>query len=1580
MTDNLVESLRTRAALQPEREALRFLSDEGDGQPLTYRELEVRARAMAALVQERAAPGDRVILLLPSGIDYVAAFYGCLFAGAIAVPAYPPESLHPQHLERLRVIIEDAEPRLILAEREICEAIGPLLGSQSALLAVPSPSAGSELAWREVPLRPDDIAFLQYTSGSTAAPKGVQVTHGNLVANEILIRSGFSMTTDDTMVSWLPLFHDMGLIGGLLQPIYSGYRCVLMSPRHFLERPIRWLDAISRFGGTISGGPDFAYRLCAERIPAGAIPGLDLSGWTLAYSAAEPIRPDTLDAFATKFAPSGFRADAIFGSYGLAEATLLVSSVHRGLGTSRVACDATAMAEGRFRPGEGPVLVSCGRALPDHELRVVDPATAAPLAAGEVGEIWVSGPSIAQGYWRKPEATAATFVAVEGRRWLRTGDLGAMHEGQIYVTGRLKDMLIVRGQNIYPQDLERAVESEVAAVRKGRVAAFALERDGAETIGIAAEIGRGTRKKQPVEELVAAIRQTIVAACGEAPAAVVLLNPGGLPKTTSGKLQRSACRLRLLDGTLDTFFVQDGAPADSDSFTPPQGSAEIAVAAVWGEVLGVLGVGREADFFALGGDSVVSIQAVSRLAQRGWEVTPRQLFERPTVRGLAEVAQPLARAEARPVPAGPLVALSAAEREALPVAEGELEELYPAAPMQAGLVMHTLLEPGSGIYLMQNRHRIDGALDLARFDRAWALVVERHGALRACFAWDGVERPLQLVRQRLSGWLEHLDLRGVDEAAQALRIEAELQAELDRGLDLAHGPLFKVRLFRLGAGRFEMVVSYHHAILDAWCVFLLLSEFALAYRALEQGRALPLLLSEFALAYRALEQGRALPPAAPPYRDFMAWLLARDPAPSRAYWREALAGFETPTPLPADRPLGLRQGSSRIIDRQLVLAAEADRALRALAARHRLTLNSFVQAAWALSLRHHGGGADLVFGVTVAGRPPELPELQGTLGLFIATIPLRLQVPCGADATLVADWLAGLQAQNLVMREHEHLPLVEIQALSALPAGAALFDSLFVFENAPIDVAMLEEAQALKAEVTQTRTHTNYPITAVAYPHGRLGLHLSCDGRFFEPATVERLLATFQRALLALVTGFTTPVRTLDLLEPADRTRLTAPAAGAPLPERGWAALFAASAARHGERTAAACMGEELSYAGLEAAGNRVAHGLLAAGVRPDDTVAVLAGRGLGYLVGVVGTLKAGAAYLGLDPAWPAGRLGRLLADARPRVVLVAAAERPLLAGLADLPPVLVLEELDRADLPSHDPEVPVGPRNLAYLIHTSGSTGVPKGVMVEQAGMLNNQLSKLPWLGLTADDVVAQTAGQGFDVSVWQLLGGLLCGARIEILPDAVAHDPAALLARLAERGITLLEAVPAMIAGLLDAGPLPLPALRWLMPTGEALPPELARRWLQHYPAIPLVNAYGPAECSDDVALHRLDSPPGEAALVPVGRATDHNRLFVLEEELGLLPEGAAGELWVAGIGVARGYLGDPARTAERFVPDPFAADGGRLYRTDDLGRWSSGGASWNAWAASTTRSSCAATASSRARSRTRRASTACARPPSP
>ncbi|HEY9282293.1 MAG TPA: fatty acyl-AMP ligase, partial [Pyrinomonadaceae bacterium] len=576
---DLVSLLRQRGERQAERLAYTFLTDgETAEESLTYGELDERARAVGAMLQGRGLGGERVLLLYPPGLEYVTAFWGCLYAGAVAVPVYPPRQ--NQSLRRLEAVAADAQAKAALtaaqylSRKDSADGDSPVLSRLSWLTAAGGGSAGE---WRPPVISADTPAFLQYTSGSTAEPKGVMLSHGNLLHNERMIREAFRQTEQSVIVGWLPLYHDMGLIGNVLQAAYVGARCVLMSPVSFLQDPARWLAAITRYKATTSGGPNFAYDLCARKIPAARRESLDLSSWAVAFNGAEPIRHDTLERFAAAFAPCGFRREAFFPCYGLAEATLFVAGDFKAGPPVVRAVEPQALELGRVADAphddaSAVKLVGSGRAADGQRVLVVNPETLRPCAAEEVGEIWVSGPSVARGYWNRPEESEHTFGAYladgGGGPYLRTGDLGFLEDGELFVTGRLKDLIIVRGRNYYPQDIERTVEESHGGLRPGCGAAFSVELDGEERLVVVQETER--HPKADPAEMIGAIRQAVADAHEVQVYAVALVRLGAVPKTSSGKLRRGECRAKFLSGQLGAVSEwRAGAARTGDAASAP---------------------------------------------------------------------------------------------------------------------------------------------------------------------------------------------------------------------------------------------------------------------------------------------------------------------------------------------------------------------------------------------------------------------------------------------------------------------------------------------------------------------------------------------------------------------------------------------------------------------------------------------------------------------------------------------------------------------------------------------------------------------------------------------------------------------------------------------------------------------------------------------------------------------------------------------------------------------------------------------------------------------------------------------------
>ena len=644
--ETIVELLGGRANQQPDRVAYTFLADgEIEGSGLTFAELDLRARAIGSWLRSTSTTGERALLLCPPGLEFVSAFFGCLYAGMIAVPAYP---LDPNRLQRtasrLRAIVQDSRPVTALTTCSSLPLIDQLVQEHADLrsmrwAAVESIPSALAADWRRPAIDSDTVAILQYTSGSIAAPKGVLVSHSNVLENERMIQEAHGYSNTSTFVGWIPLAHDWGLINNVLQALYVGAGSILMSPEAFLEKPSRWLRAISRYRNVTSGGPGFAYELCASKVTAAERTELDLRNWTWAGIGASPVLPATIERFAEVFAGCGFRREAFYAGYGLAEATLLVCDSDRIQAPRVLPLEKTSLERNKVvvNPPEDVAvtrLVSCGAPPSGEKIAIVDPETGAECSPGHVGEIWVSGGNVAQGYWNNPIETDGVFRArlrdTQEGPFLRTGDLGFLDHGELFVTGRLKDLIIIRGRNLYPQDIESSVEKCHKALRPGCTVAFSIQAHNDERLVVIQEV----RASAPASsaEIISAIREAVFREHEIVAYGVVLVRERSIPKTSSGKLRRQACRIAFLDGKLDLIernVLEEVRLEDRTSlnFIAPRTLAEKKLARIWSEILRVEKVGIHDRFFDVGGDSLTAAQCLVQItAEFGLKQAPLETF------------------------------------------------------------------------------------------------------------------------------------------------------------------------------------------------------------------------------------------------------------------------------------------------------------------------------------------------------------------------------------------------------------------------------------------------------------------------------------------------------------------------------------------------------------------------------------------------------------------------------------------------------------------------------------------------------------------------------------------------------------------------------------------------------------------------------------------------------------------------------------------------------------------------------------------------------------------------------------------
>ena len=847
-------------------------------------------------------------------------------------------------------------------------------------------------------------------------------------------------------------------------------------------------------------------------------------------------------------------------------------------------------------------------------------------------------------------------------------------------------------------------------------------------------------------------------------------------------------------------------------------------------------------------------------------------------------------------------------------------DAYPLSPMQQGMLFHTVSSAGSDVYVEQLSSSLQGALDPAAFEAAWDEMLARHAVLRTAFAWRGLPEPLQVVGRRLRLPLEIIDWRERGAQAQADGLRDLRNQERHRAFDLARAPLMRLKLVRLADALHELVWTWHHAILDAWSV--------------------PIVIEEFFAAYAACKERRA-PELAPvrPYRDFIAWQRSGDTAGAERFWRASLAGFHEPTPLGIDRatrPAGGGDAGGDYGLKFLALSASETDALRAAARRSRLTLNTFAQGAWALLLSRYSGCEDVVFGTAVAGRPPELAGVESMVGLTINTVPVRVRA---APDMRVGVWLERLQHLQAETRLHEHAPLIEVQGWSQVPRDRPLFESLLVFENFPLSIERMRGGGLAVAGFDFVE-RANFPLTVMMTVRERGKVGVGYDRARFDDAAMERLLRHL-RCLMAEMCGDPDRLlRDLDYVTPPERQRLVGAFSRNPAPAAGASAksavsitrLFEARARETPDALAAVFAGvsgdERVTYRVLNARANRMARYLRRLGIGAEARVAICMDASLARLVAILAVLKAAGAYVPLESTSPRALLRDLIADSGARVLLTDTALADGLSGsAAQLIAVADIEaELQREE-PS-DLADAAGPDNAAYLIYTSGSTGRPKGVVATHRSLAHLVDAQIDAFRISASSRVLQFASLSFDASVSEIFTALLSGACLYMAPRNLlvpSHD----FLRLMQRWRISVVTIPPSVLTRMPAGD--LPALETLVSAGEACPPELVARWAR---GRRFLNAYGPTEitvCATAAEVAADGQKPS------IGRAIGAARVYVLDSHMRPVPIGVAGHLHVGGPGVTRGYWNRPGITAASFIPDPFSdVPGSRFYRTGDLARF--------------------------------------------
>ncbi|MEU8775694.1 amino acid adenylation domain-containing protein [Streptomyces sp. NPDC048606] len=1512
-TRTLVELFEARVAAGPGAVAVVFGEER-----LTYAELNARANRLArALVARGVGPEDRVGVALGRSAELVVALLAVVKAGAAYVPldpAYPAD--------RLGYLLDDAAPAVLLTTTALTDSVPErgvprLLLDTTALTAEVGRHSPHDLTdpERTTPLQPEHPAYVIHTSGSTGRPKGTVIPHGNVVRLFDETDEWFRFGPRDVW-TWFHSFAFDFSVWELWGALLHGGRLVVV-PFEVSRTPSEFLALLVREEVTVLNQTPSAFLQLMRADEEDPELGRRLALRTVVFG-GEALDPARLAPWYARHADD---APTLVNMYGITETTVHVT--HRPL----TAADARAATAGSGAHGPaagagvgagasagGPI----GRGIPDLGVLVLDGGLR-PVPNGVTGELYVTGPGLARGYLNRPDLTAERFLpspfGAPGGRMYRTGDLARRTaEGELEFLGRADDQVKIRGFRVEPGEIEAVLaghpEVAEAAVlvredRPGdpRLVAYVVPDGRSGTLGA----GRAPTLRAFLLEF---LPDHMV------PSAYVELD--ALPLTVNGKLDRRALPAP------DAGSVEAGGRG-------PRDAREEALCAAFAEVLGVERVGIDDSFFALGGHSLSAVSLVERLRGRGVTIDVRTLFTAPTPASLAAAAGRAAvTVPPNGIPAGgtdtitpemvPLVDLDAEAlaRVAASVPGGarNVADVYPLAPLQEGILFHHLLgAEGAGgshgdpyvisaVFGIRSRAGLDG------FVTALREVVRRHDVFRTAVVWEGLPEPVQVVLREAPLRVTEVPLSGTGEAA----VE-ELRTRWNGPMDLGRAPLLDLHVARdEGADRWLVLYRFHHLIGDHTSLDVVAHEVGL------------------------LRSGRGAELAAPlPFRDFVAQArlrVSRDE--HEAHFRALLGDVTEPT-----APYGVLdvQGDgSAVAEVSVPVDPELGARVREVARGLGVSPATVFHVAWARVVAALSGRDDVVFGTVVFGRLQAGAGADRVPGLFINTLPVRAAV-AGVSVARAAHAMRRALADVLV---HEHAPLTLAQRAGGVDRRSPLFTTLFNYRYSTASTGTEPAAPAIEGvEWLYAAERTNYPLTAAVDDLGS-AFHLMVQATPpIDPAVVcGHLHSTLERLVEALAAAPDSPLGEVDVVSPGELAALTAGggADGFVPDHRSLVELFEARVAA-GPGAVAVVFGEErLTYAELNARANRLARALVTRGVGPEDRVGIALPRGPRQVVGLLATLKAGAAYVPLDPAYPADRLGYLLDDAAPAVLLTTTAltdsvpERGVPRLLLDTTPLT-------AELARHSPHdltdpartTPLHPEHPAYVIHTSGSTGRPKGVIVQHHSLVNTVHAAIGANRITPDGRVLQFASPSFDVAAMEVWMTLLAGARLVLAPAADLLPGEGLVTLLKRYAITHAGIPPVVLAALpADA----LPAGMTLVVGGESCTPALVEQWSA---GRRMINQYGPTETT---ICATMSAPLSGAVSPPIGRPIPGTRVFVLDAALRPVPAGVTGELYIAGVGLARGYLNRPDLTAERFLPCPFGAPGERMYRTGDLGRWNAEG----------------------------------------
>ena len=1466
-TDSPVEPIHhlieRQAAATPEATALVF-----EDQSLNYTELNTRANQLAHyLIGLGVKPETRVGIAVERSIEMVVGLLAILKAGGAYVPLDPD---YPS--DRLTYMVKDSGIELLLTQQHLCDAL-PVADGLNVIDLDRLEVAHHAPTNPNVALHGESLAYVIYTSGSTGRPKGAANRHHALTNRLQWMQEAYGLTADDAVLQKTPFSFDVS-VWEFFWPLIQGARLVMAPPGAHRE-PTQLVELIRTHKITTL---HFVPSMLQAFLTHGEVEAC--TSLTRLVCSGEALPAELQNQVFVRLPQV-----TLYNLYGPTEAAIDVTHW-------------TCQDEGRNHVAIGQPIAGIRTYVLDSDLNLAPP--------GVAGELYLGGIGLARGYLHRSDLTAERFVAdpfAQGERLYRTGDLVRWRDdGQLEYLGRLDHQVKIRGLRIELGEIEAELLAQ-PAVRE----AVVVTQEGPGGSRLVAYVVPQADSELDTSSLREVLGQRLPDYM--VPGVVVTLD--ALPLNANGKVDRKA--------------LPEPDLASSSQYEPPQGEVEAALAKVWSEVLGVEQVGRHDNFFELGGHSLLALKVLEQMRHQGLKAQVRTLFQCPE---LAAFARALTQASEQQemitppnrIPDGcsaiqpemlTLIELNAEEisaiEAAVPGGASNIQDIYPLAPLQEGILFHHRLQEEGDAYVTPRLLGFDSRERLETFIIGFNQLIARHDILRTAVLWEGGREPVQVVYRYAELALEWLDVEGDGSHCVAQRLNAEVNPEHHR-IDVRRAPMLRaVAAYDAEQNRWLLQLPSHHLVMDHTTLELLVKEISLIQQGREDELPQPL-----------------------PFRNFVAQArLGVSQEEHEAFFREQLGDIEEPT-----APFGLldvRGYGSEIEEVRVPLDTELARQVRQQAQSYGVSTASLFHLAWALVLSKTTGRDDVVFGTVLFGRMQGTEGAERALGMFINTLPVRIKM--GAQG--VDQSLRKTHEALSALLHHEHASLGLAQRCSGLPGGTPLFTSLLNYRYSASQQERSPAHSLEGMEILGSQERTNYPFGIAV---DDLGEGFQLVGQVSRTIGAQRLCDYMEAAVAGIVESLqTAPQQALseiNLLGKEEQRLLNEWGVNSHHPDaQPVHQLIERQAAATPAATALVFEDQSLSYAELNTHANRLAHYLIGLGVKPETRVGIAMERSIEMVVGLLGILKAGGAYVPLDPDYPAERLFYMVEDSGIELLLTQQHLRDILPVVGSLN-VIELDQLDVTHYASTNPQVALHGEHLAYVIYTSGSTGRPKGAVNRHHALTN----RLQWMqdayGLATDDSVLQKTPFSFDVSVWEFFWPLMQGARLVMAPPGAHREPVQLVELIRRHNITTLHFVPSMLQAFLAHGEIETcTSLTRLVCSGEALPAELQNQVLARLTHAALYNLYGPTEAAIDVT-HWTCQDDGRNH-VAIGQPIAGIRTYVLDGDLNMAPPGVAGELYLGGVGLARGYLHRSGLTAERFVADPFA-QGERLYRTGDLVRW--------------------------------------------